>query len=539
MVQKIYLLALCIMAFALMQVSSAQSLDGALSLTNLRISPQPVVAGNTVYLSFQLYNSYTNPLSNVNLQIISQNPLINASPTYSYITDTVGTGLFGGVGLGALQYSFTVPNSTPAGEYVVDVVASYEGTEDIGAGYTAQEPGVSTMPIYIYVYGTPSIQVNGNENGEITPGLPFTFDLSAINTGTDSARNVSMQILNSSNFTVIGSDSFNLGIISEGASSGAVAELQSQSNISTGVHYLKIRVTYTSPLGVKYNKTISIAIDVQVGAPDIVASIEGSEPQQLNSGSNQTITVLLQNTGNGEARNVSAKFLGNSYISVSGSADNFFIGTLPAGGSATEEVFIAASRNTNSSSYTIPVALSYYSANYGNKITSFQSLPINVAGTAIYNVTSVEGQLYPGATYVPVTFEIKNVGNQPGQEVYINAQSVYPISFTNPNAYESNIAPGQTVNVTFYASVDSAGNAGQYPVTLYEQWRQPNGALEQQYSGSVGYYAPVQQSSSATSSPLVYIAVIAVIVIAAVIMRRRSEGAKNGESGDEGKKRKS
>jgi hypothetical protein len=529
---------LCIMSVAMAQVAGAVGLDGALSLTDLRVIPQPVVAGNTVFFSFQLYNSYTSYLSNVNLQIISQNQLINVSPTYSYLTDVIGTGLYGGTGYNSFQYSFTVPNSLSAGEYVIDVVASYDGSQDIGAGYTQELPGVSTMPIYFYVYGTPNIQVNGNQNGEMTPGFPFSFDLSAINTGTDSARNVSVQILNSSSFNVIGSDVFDLGIIPEGSSSSATAQLESQANISAGVHMLPLRVTYTSPLGSHYNNTIAIPIDVQVGSPDVVVSIASAQPQQLNSGSNQTLSVLVQNIGTGEAKNVSVRFSGNNYIGISGSASQFFIGSLAAGSSTTEQVFISAARNTNSSGYTLPVALSYYSANYGSKINVTQPIQVDVAPTAIFNVTAVQSPLYPGSTYTPITFTVKNPGNELAQEVYISAQSVYPISFTNPNAYVSYIAPGQSVNVTLYATVDSGGNTGQYPVTLYEQWRQPNGAPNQQYSGSTGYYAIVQQPQAIGGGLFPYAIAAVIIVAIAVIMIRRMAAHHRGDSADQAKKHK-
>ena len=53
--------------------------NGALSIVSLRISPQPVVAGDNVTVVFQLYNSYNNALTNVNLQLEASNPVINVS----------------------------------------------------------------------------------------------------------------------------------------------------------------------------------------------------------------------------------------------------------------------------------------------------------------------------------------------------------------------------------------------------------------------------------------------------------------------------
>ena len=55
--------------------------NGALSITNLQVLPQPVVAGENVTVQFQLYNSYTQTLNNVNLYLQAENQNISLDPT--------------------------------------------------------------------------------------------------------------------------------------------------------------------------------------------------------------------------------------------------------------------------------------------------------------------------------------------------------------------------------------------------------------------------------------------------------------------------
>ena len=87
--------------------------------------------------------------------------------------------------------------------------------------------------------------------------------------------------------------------------------------------------------------------------------------------------------------------------------------------------------------------------------------------------------------------------------------------------------------MTFMVNVDSSGVSGSYPVTLTEQWKQPNGAVDQQYTGSDNYYVTV--TSGAGISGFTEEAIIAIIVIIAVAMALRRKSRKPKPSGKEKK----
>ncbi|MDE1823195.1 MAG: hypothetical protein KGH50_02620, partial [Candidatus Micrarchaeota archaeon] len=48
-------------------LAQSSSVSGALSVANLNVAPEPILPGQNVTIYFQLYNSYTSSLSNVNL----------------------------------------------------------------------------------------------------------------------------------------------------------------------------------------------------------------------------------------------------------------------------------------------------------------------------------------------------------------------------------------------------------------------------------------------------------------------------------------
>ncbi len=513
---------------------SASYVSGALSLANLVVSPQPVVAGSNVTVQFQLYNDYSNSLQNVNLQLEAQNPIINVSPSHTYITDSIGQGLFGSIGYSIFTYTFHIPSSLPAGLYTIDVIATYESSAPSATGITSNnEPGESEMPIYIYVYGTPSISVTATPSPQITPGATSLLALTVENSGTDTARNVNITLQSHDGLEVAGSSRISLGSLAQGTPEQASTSVYALANISAGTHYLPLSITYSAPDGMQYVQNVSLPVSVTVPEPDIVISMAGSQPEQLYAGSNASLTLLVQNIGGGTAKNVTIGVESSRYLIAGGAASTFFIGSLAPGATATESVFVSANRTSGSAPYYLPVNVSYQNGDYSSKQSSMQYVPVNLQNAAIFNITSVTDSLSPGVSYAPVTFTVRNTGSETAQSLTLSLQSIYPITVINSNNYVNNLAPGQEANVTFYVSADSRGKPGEYPVTIYEQWRQPNGAANQQYSSSNGYYVTVGSgsgtSSNAVESYIAYavVAVIVIIAIAMVLRRRRAgKGAK-------------
>ncbi|MFI5412280.1 MAG: CARDB domain-containing protein [Candidatus Micrarchaeales archaeon] len=510
---KILMTAIAVMMLGL-QIASAQAVNGAISLSQLSVTPQPVVAGGNVTISFQLFNSYTSTLNNVVLQLTASNPIINVSPSTSVLINSVAAGgTVSSGGISSFSYKLHIPSTLTAGEYTIDIQATYESASGSG-GQATQEPGTSTVPITFYVYGKPNIQLTAVPQGQITPGGQNLFDIEAINTGTDTATNVSVTFLSTANFTPYGATKLSFGTMAPNYQSMQQETLLLGSGLTSGTFGIPVQVSYVAEDGAQYsNNAITIPVSFVNGNPDIVASIASAMPTQLIPGGNQTLNILVQNNGYGEAKNLTIKFLNSGPLSVTGSAAQYFIGNLQAGASVNEQVQLTASSNANLTQYNLPVSISYSNLSAGSSTTVVKSIPIKLQNSAIFNITAVEGSLSPGGTDQPLTFVIKNTGNEPAQQVTLSLQTIYPITPVNPNYYITSLQPGESVNVTFYADIDTNGKSGTYPVTLYEQWRQPNGYTTQQYSSSNNYYANVSTSNLLGSYSWVLYAVIIVLAI--------------------------
>ena len=514
--------------FAMLLIANFAYANNELSITNLVVNPQPVVAGQNATIRFQLYDSY-GVLNNVNLGLSGNYPLLNYSPTSTQLISSMSQGIYQGSGY-YFTYKIKIPPNIQSGTYTIYVTASYVITSSSGTTSTAS----SSIPISFYISGAPGIALTATPSSAIVPGEQFSATITALNSGTADATNATITVLNSNNFSISGASRFSFGTISAKSSSSATVMLQANSTLPEGKSVIPIMLSYTTQYGKSITLEENVPVSIVVNRPNLVPSIVDAIPQLLYPGSNQTLSILIQNVGTGVAKNVSISFESTPNLTVGGSSSDIFIGAIQSGSSSTQKVFIQASKNDNKTVYHLPVLLTYSDANYQNQITKTEYINVTLQPSARYNITRVSDALYPGGAYMPVTFTIKNTGSERAQQVTLSLQTIYPISPVNPNVYINNLAPGESTNVTFYVDVDAQGHPGQYPVSLYEQWSQPNGASSQQYSNSNNYYAIVYSSGSGGTG-LIY-DIVGVVIIAAVGYVLYKKFGKKGVKKEKGSK---
>ncbi len=394
-----YLFLVPIALAMLIGMAGAQTqYDGALSITNLSVSPSPVMAGGYVNISFQLYNSYDGWLYSTNLQPSASYPLLNASPLSGKVIGIINPGQNS---TKYYNYSIHIPSTTPAGTYTVTFTATYF----VLAG-TGTVIATSQLPITFYVQNKPEIKI-----------VP-----------------------------------------------------------------------------------------------------ESSQSAALYTGHNQTITLLVENIGYGTARNVTVDVSGGQGLNILSPVTTFFISNLTPGSSASEPILVGA--QSLNSTYII-ANVNYDSSKFEQSFSSTQRINLSVAPAAQFSINSTGGGAGVGAADVPVNFKVTNTGTSDASEVQFTLETTYPITPVSSTAYINNLAPGETANLTFLVDVDTAGVPGQYPVTLYEQWKQPNGAENQQFTGSNNYFVPVVTPGLGISGIIEGIIAVVVVIGAGVFVYRR------------------
>ncbi|MEM0074539.1 MAG: CARDB domain-containing protein, partial [Candidatus Micrarchaeaceae archaeon] len=255
-------------------------------------------------------------------------------------------------------------------------------------------------------------------------------------------------------------------------------------------------------------------------SPEIKISVAGAIPETLYNGYNQTLDLLIQNVGGGIAKNVSIGIIPGIGTQVISSANHFFFGAIMPGSSESEQVLISS--DSNASNASIIAHADYYSANYEKEYSADERINITLAPSAQFEAVAEASELAPGATDVPLTFILRNNGNEEATNVQLSLQSTYPITPVASTYYISSIAPGSSANVTFLVSADTQAAPGNYPVTIYEQWKQPNGAVNQEYYGTTNYFAKISAYSGESGAEWgVGIVLILAIVIAVYVARNR------------------
>ncbi|MEM0201295.1 MAG: CARDB domain-containing protein [Candidatus Micrarchaeaceae archaeon] len=503
-------------------IIGAQSINNALSVTNLQISPNPILAGSQIHLSFQIYDSYSSELTNVNLQLQGSYPILNFSPTNSYLINEMSQGIYGGSS-SYFNYNINIPKSTPSGTYVLNILATYQTTQTVSGG-TETITGSSVIPITFYVSGAPNITVT-SEPGNINPGQNFEVSLNVLNSGYGSAKNITISLLNNSEFIPIGAKSFNIGYLGQSSSDQLTATYKANNFIENGTYSIPIQISYHAITGTKYTQNQNQSVSVLINNPNIVVTVESEQPQTLYKGYNQSLVLGITNIGTGTAENVSLGFFSGKGINVLSSVSNFFIGSISPGQTVQESLLISASNfgSSNSSFYSY---LKYLSSNYKSIFEKNQTIPINVASSSTFNITNGTYSITPGSTAVPLNLIITNTGNINAENIQLSLQSNYPITPVTSSYYISSLSPGQSANVSFEVSADSNANLGTYPITIYETWKQPNGAVEQAYSGTNVYYATITNGSSNNSEQFVNIVIVVIVIIVLFTIYRRIKTSK-------------
>ncbi len=526
-IQKLMFLIMFLTLFPLLVNAQAtlSSANGALSLSNVGISNKPIIAGHNITMTFQLFNSYSYELTNVNLYLQSQNPIINISPSSSYLINAIGEGLYGGSNFDHFIYKFHIPSMLQPGKYVINVIATYETTQNNGINKIV---GTSQIPIVFYVYGIPKINISSSLIN-LKPNQQNKISLNVINSGTDIARNVTLKLLNSSIFKIIGSNEYAIGTINQQQIIPVKFIVQTNNNITNSTYFLNVQVNYVTRYNTNASKILKIPLNLVINNPNIVASILSASPSQVFSGSNQTLLVNFQNIGLGEAKNISIKFLSNNSITI-GNPNKFFIAQLFSNtnnqqlSQKTESIFVQIN-NQSLSYYQIPVIINYTTLNYKTKISKKFLINVSLEKKAVFSILSINDSIQPGQSYAKIILKIKNTGNAKANNINFALQSIYPISPVNPNQYISSLSPDQIKNITFYVSVDADGNSGNYPITIYEQWTQQNTPQNQQLSSSTNYYVVVKQKAKTNNKylikPVEYIAMLITILVIIVFVIKK------------------
>ena len=493
---------------------SAESVWGSLT------SPLIVAGGeNNLPLTIILVNTGNVIASNVSILLKSQFPV-------EFETSSISVGYLPiGQPVEVTTYASIYPNASE-GVYTVPIQVEYfDGAEQ-------------TVNMTVDINGYTNFSIStlwGSINSPITvsPGetqVPLTFIVR--NLGDVNVLNVSLSFTSEYPLYFAQKSAY-IGIIPAGEYNYATVTVNVFSNATPGVYYIPVTVHYFQ------TKTVLYA-PVVIYSPNITINVFTIPPQLFPGYYDVEVKAIVLNYGSALANNVSVS-LSSPFPVISQSVLN--LGALPRGIPANITFLINIPNDTTPGYYYFNFTVRYDGGKY------VKSVKIEIYPKANLQIVHVYySSLTPGASNVPITITIKNVGNATAKNVKAilgSTNVIYPyVSSSNPlmaltasEAFLGDIAPGQEVNVTYDIEVSGGANPGNYTIPLILVWNQTGGLFPFVQSDtftiqvspspfsniiSQGIIVEVNNSKyTITWLEIIVVIVIIILIILAVALRSR------------------
>ncbi|MGC9209389.1 MAG: COG1361 S-layer family protein [Nitrososphaeria archaeon] len=343
-------------------------------------------------------------------------------------------------------------------------------------------------------------------------GVPLVVTIR--NAGTGPAFNSSIRIRLSYPFSSYNSTlSYFIGTIPAGMSAPVVFFVDVADNASLGYYPVSVTLSWNNGITREYIEYLRIS-----GSPRISAEAYYTQPPQVFPGSDDVeLNVLLVNSGNVSAKNVTARLqVPNGFVVLS--SDTYSIGLMPPGYPVRVSFLLDVPENA-SSPQRVPLIMSIWYQGYNTSETLY--LPLQPL--ANFTLLKDRFNVSAGASSVYITLVVVNHGNVTARGV--SAQLMLPnVMSGNTYDYLGDIPPDGNATAVFSVQVSSGIPTGIYSGAVYLTWEQSN-APGVQFFASRPVIFNVEPGSlfGDISSYALYVAlaVIAVLAVGVFVVRRR------------------
>ncbi len=459
--------------------------------------PAEIYAGDSVNMTFNIYNAYTYPAEDTVVQLSGGYPLMEISPSQSLRLNSIPSGL-NTLGLEPLTFRLKVDPNAAAGTYTLNVVATYATVTEtkLPSGATGTLAAVKTdaMPISIRVRGAPHLTASLVSQG-VEPGVKSVATLSIINDGTDTAKGANIELDSTEVFDVLGTSSAYLGDIEPGKTAQASFSIRAKETAPSRKHELPVSLEYANKYGKDFSYSSKVPILVSVYEPSLEVSVSDATVRP-RAGDDATIILQIRNNGDGLAKNVVLDVSSAGPIEVKWPTNTITLGDIAGGAKVTATLKVKVADGASEQEISLPARLAYSSSNKQQSYDVPSLVSIGLERAANFMVVDSSSELMPNELWKAVEFTIKNTGNTPAREIKVTLNTQYPITPSGKEQYLQSLAPGESAEVVFHVDIDSKAVPQNYPVDVYFQWKEDGDRVyTETNSYSVGILSGVQDMS--------------------------------------------
>ncbi len=259
-----------------------------------KLSPQPVEPGQDLVLSISLVNEFSE-IDNVKLTILPDSPIILKNENDRIIN--IGKMIkFGAV---VETYSLHIDPLAVSGGYEVEFQVHWLSND---------QQRETKKTFNVMVRGVPQLAISDLtiEPGTISPGDKFNLNFSVSNNGTGIASSVrATSLIENLPFVSRGTNTRLIEILSPASSKKLEYSFLTKDNAEPGSYSVPIRLDYQSEDGRNFSSSELVGINVLGKSRLNIAGIN-TDPNRIEKGSYTTLTIRIENAGNGDAKSVKA-----------------------------------------------------------------------------------------------------------------------------------------------------------------------------------------------------------------------------------------
>lgn len=294
-------------------------------------------------------------------------------------------------------------------------------------------------------------------------------------------------------------------------------------------------VLFAHEAGTPAGATLATSIEVSARAP--VLTIVQSTPSFAASGETVSLALTVKNTGSSPAQDVLISLQEDRTVTSGGvvversviplGAATAYIGSIPAGESATVIIPVQVNPDVQSKAVFVPVTLDFYD----NSKTSFSTtnyIGMKISGEPELNgyVSEYDPLLAPGKTS-RVTIDLFNTGLGPAKFAVVNVSSD-KLSFTQTQFFIGTIESDDFDSITLDAAASADLMPGTYPVEMNIEFKNEFGNVKSlRKTLSFRVYA-ASEVASANGGDFPLFPLLAVIIIVLGVWYFRFRKPKNG-----------
>ncbi|MFB6101915.1 MAG: COG1361 S-layer family protein [Haloplanus sp.] len=447
-------------------------------------------------------------------------------------TGTVTTGSLGPGGAAEFGFNLEIGDAEP-GTYTIPVEVTYRHARAILYDKTSSGPAEieyvwldekRTVDLTIRIEEQAEFEIVSEGSNELFAGDTGSLNFTIQNTGSQTARNATVQLASKASGLFFGSPanpSPDTGVfvrtLDPGEKRRVSVQVGATDDLSAGEYPVDAVVSYRDQNDIaRQSDTLSTGVRVR---PERTFAIEDLSTSNFRvDESEATLSGRIVNTGPAPARNVVVTMRDSGPVTPTNGETA--VGTLEPGEAAPVSftTAIASDAEPGTNSFTFDVE---YENAEGDVLTA--SNPIRKSATIEperdrFEVTDVSTTVTPGGT-ARLSATVRYLGDTPISAVNARLFTSDPLSTSDDGAFLGTMEPGETANATFRISATADALPKQYAASIEVRYDEADGDTE--FTDGMPIGVAVDEASGGPPVLPIAAGVIGFLVIGGLVWYRR------------------